>query len=474
MDFLPYDLVDHLIEFLPLNDVKTIVKATVGNRDLATWTRTAEEHLRERYLLDVNVYLEEQGDCDKMSPERPRLENEQNNVIMVRMYIEKRLFGGTRPLAAWDFKNWRHARLGKVEFYACWPDCCAVPYPQADPEEVVRVISLPVALKNEARQPSSLGFSYLCPHQLDPALNMANSVQKTFTTLTWSDCWNGSYGKVNDFLCSYLDREVFLEELRIYIEDVWMLEDGPLSERIIALFERKSSLKLAVGTIPVFQQDDIITHWKKSGGMYRGYKEFYMCDCWQRTENCKHEPINLEWMDSWIARWKNSDGFYVHEGKRKMKLLMNDEEWEKFIGKYSTVGEGLKTSLSIDHPLNFATLEISRGPETLVTYEANPKKLSSAGMWDVIAKWKKGNGHCFVDRSRRIEVVLDYPTLRSMFPNRHSYDVVFVEHPRDNARLKIEKAIFDNSSSTLKRITVVPIDHKEVEDWSLDMLFGRQ
>ncbi|KAK0408298.1 hypothetical protein QR680_003876 [Steinernema hermaphroditum] len=399
MDFLPHALVDHIVDFLPLSDVKTIIKATVlfqEQGDCDGYDDDDDDEYQYEYEYE-NKYDE----MDGALPKRPRLENERKNAILVQMYIEKRLFGGTRPIAEWDFKNWRHARLGKVKFYACWPraDDSAIPtaYPQVDSEEVVRVISLPVASKDEARQPSSLSFSYLCPYQLDSALNMANSVQKTFSALEWNTCWNGSGGKVGDFLYSYLDGEVFLEELRIYIKDVWELEDGP--ERIIALFKRKNSFKLDVNldTISPSERDGIITHWKESSGVYRGYKEICLGE--YSTASCEmsahgyfvhrskrsslhitdselylmivkfepwHEPVSLEWIDS---KWRKGEGLYVHRGKRKMKLLMNDEEWRKFIEKYGTVEE-LKNGPSIDHPSNFATLEISRGPETLVICEA--------------------------------------------------------------------------------------------------------
>ncbi|KAK0408357.1 hypothetical protein QR680_003905 [Steinernema hermaphroditum] len=515
MDFLPHALVDHIVDFLPLNDVKTIVKATVGNRDLAMWNRIAEEHLRERYLLDVNVYLEEQKKCDEamhgFSPKRRRLEDEHKNAMLVQMYIEKRLFGRASPLAEWDFKNWRHAWLGKVAFHSGCPRTAdgTAQYPQADPDEIVRVISLPVATKNETKLPSSLCFNDLCPHQLDPALNMADFVQKTFTALAWNECWDGSEREVDDFLCDYLDREAFLEELVFNIEEVWKLEDGPLSERIVELFKTKNSLKVAaaVGTISVFEENAIVTRWKRSNGMYRGYKEFYMYDCWWRTKNRKmgahgyfvhrskrsslyisetgeymkivkfqpwHEPVSAQWMDSLIEQWKRSQGFYIHRGERKMNLLVNDEEWGKFIRNCNTFGATPKNGFSIEHSSHFATLEISRGPETLVTCEAKRKKLSGAGLRDFIAEWEKGNGHFLVDQSRRIEVEVDYPEFMNMFTDRRNCNAVFINHPRVNARLEIKMAFSDDYYHFFNRITVVPIDPEEVEDWNLDLLFGRQ
>ncbi|KAK0427418.1 hypothetical protein QR680_010218 [Steinernema hermaphroditum] len=131
MDCLPFDLIDHLVHFLPLADVETITKAI----HLAAWNEVAEDHLRERFILNVSVYLpcnddsdqeeskdsndseydedeydEDQDDQDDIPSKRPRLENEKKPAPFL-MFVNKSLFNSRRPISHWNSRNWRRTQV---------------------------------------------------------------------------------------------------------------------------------------------------------------------------------------------------------------------------------------------------------------------------------------------------------------------------------------------------------------------------
>ncbi|KAK0427430.1 hypothetical protein QR680_010222 [Steinernema hermaphroditum] len=153
MDCLPSDLIDHLVHFLPMADVKTIIKATAGSADLAAWNEVAEDHLRERFVLHLSVYLpcnddeeesedsadseydegdhyndapEDEYDEDEqyyIPPKRPRLEDkkkkEGKKPAPFLISVNKSWFGGRRPIGQWNFKNWRRIKTNCINRTSC-------------------------------------------------------------------------------------------------------------------------------------------------------------------------------------------------------------------------------------------------------------------------------------------------------------------------------------------------------------------
>ncbi|KAK0427419.1 hypothetical protein QR680_010218 [Steinernema hermaphroditum] len=231
MDCLPFDLIDHLVHFLPLADVETITKAI----HLAAWNEVAEDHLRERFILNVSVYLpcnddsdqeeskdsndseydedeydEDQDDQDDIPSKRPRLENEKKPAPFL-MFVNKSLFNSRRPISHWNSRNWRYAWLKSVYFHSLQPYTSSPDenelYQPCELQDILRIISLPVAPISDTRSRSSLSLGWIRPTEMDSALNMLNVLQKTFTQTIFCNHGDGIDLKVEEFLSDYLDRE---------------------------------------------------------------------------------------------------------------------------------------------------------------------------------------------------------------------------------------------------------------------------
>uniref|UniRef100_A0A1I7YZ74 Toxin YoeB n=1 Tax=Steinernema glaseri TaxID=37863 RepID=A0A1I7YZ74_9BILA len=83
----------------------------------------------------------------------------------------------------------------------------------------------------------------------------------------------------------------------------------------------------------------------------------------------------------------------------------------------------------------------------------------------LISDWKKGNGETLVNGLTKMQIEMrqhwnrDWPATP-----QHS-------HPLGNTRCLIVQKYTYNGRS-LERISILPIDPENVEDWNLELLFG--
>ncbi|KAK0427431.1 hypothetical protein QR680_010222 [Steinernema hermaphroditum] len=504
MDCLPSDLIDHLVHFLPMADVKTIIKATAGSADLAAWNEVAEDHLRERFVLHLSVYLpcnddeeesedsadseydegdhyndapEDEYDEDEqyyIPPKRPRLEDkkkkEGKKPAPFLISVNKSWFGGRRPIGQWNFKNWRYAWLGRVRFHSYQPDQNEL-YQPYELQDILRIISLPVSTRSGTRSRSVLSLERIKPTEMDSALNMLNVLQKTFTQMKFENCWDGLDLKVEEFLSDYLDRETSLEYLCFQMRKYNSSTKQALADRIVAFFNKKKSVNVLTskGMISDAQGEKIIEHWLNSDGFSQGCKEFRrFSKPWNLNRG--HAPVTMKWMDALIEKWKKCGGLYTCKRMRLFELLLEKQEWYKLLAKNGH--RAWISTLSIKHPSGFWTLDMWNQSERSVVIVCEMQhNLNEAVMKTLLAKWEKGSGEFVVDQFRRIVINMDYRTLFSATrPHTITDYPVFFAHPVVNARLKIDRQRSTRNGDPF-RFSVVPIDTEAVEDWNLDRLF---
>ncbi|KAK0402520.1 hypothetical protein QR680_016378 [Steinernema hermaphroditum] len=513
MDLLSYDLVDHLVQFLPRTDLKTIAKAAYDRLELGNWKLIAERHLKERYFLNVDVYIPYENELET-APKRRKLEEgekagDEKETVLV--FITRRSFtGGSAD--RWDFKRMQYASLGNVWIHSRgW-----LAHEQHRPYDVRKILptlSLPVATRADSFVMGSLCIDSIPnSRSIDLALKMAQVVQKTFAKVSvWSSAI-GAHLRADNFVRDYINHQAFLEDMRFSCS---VFPRGKLPEdRIVLLFkERRTTpltMQLPVDSLPYPKVQEILEHWKNSDGYVAGHRELRMPmfrnrwaalrRSWQNvrgylphpskrsslqfsTECFKivkfepwHSPIDFDWIESLIEDWKKSNGFFIFKGKGGVQLRMANEDWVKLVAKYGPTTRSKPGLLpTIHHPSKFGSLEIRKDrrqrTESAIEIGVILKYLSDAALRSLISKWKNGSGEFVVDmeqhKLKKIEISMDHHVFES-FDNINDELEAFVQHPTANARLMIKEV------GTDYRIVVVPIDAEVVDDWNLKLLFGSQ
>ncbi|KAK0427284.1 hypothetical protein QR680_010151 [Steinernema hermaphroditum] len=495
MDLLPYDLVDHLVQFLPRKDLETITKVACWRPELSNWQLMAEQHLEERYLLDIRVDILQQNEPEG-APKRMKLEggdetDDKSKEIQVSM--EKRLFTG-ELVGPWDFKKLQYASLRDV-----WISCYRL-----DGNGKHQ----PFEMHQNALFIDGSSLWIFCSRgssDVDIALQIAQVMQKTFNRVSFCASSNGVNLMVEDFVTEYINRGMFVEKMDFSCED---FEKERISEdRIVSLFKEKRPNSLSVGlpaeTLSYENIWKILEHWMTSDGYVAGYKELRMrmpknewpTLRWQwrgdhdflphpskrsslllSTDGLKimkfapwHLPVNFDWIDSVIDDWKARDGKYLYRNNRELRLLTEGQDWDKMELKYGplmikTTGEHLPL---IAHPSNLASLEVRKYRNCyLVIATMKIKKLSRAALESFISKWMNSRGDFVVNQQLKATVDLDSRVWRRL-RDRH---LTFYVHPRANSRLSIR----ESRGYGFYTMSVVPIDPETVEDWNLKLLFGAE
>uniref|UniRef100_A0A1I7YQB6 FBA_2 domain-containing protein n=1 Tax=Steinernema glaseri TaxID=37863 RepID=A0A1I7YQB6_9BILA len=110
------------------------------------------------------------------------------------------------------------------------------------------------------------------------------------------------------------------------------------------------------------------------------------------------------------------------------------------------------------------TLKLTKCGE-LLQMDVEHKTLSEEEVQSLISDWQKGNGETLVNGLTEIEVLVRHP--KEFLSLSHS-------HPLGNFRCRRSKVDLGDSPTwlQLERISIVPINHEDVNDWNLELLFG--
>ncbi|KAK0427274.1 hypothetical protein QR680_010147 [Steinernema hermaphroditum] len=512
MNLLPYDLVDHLVQFLPRTDLKTIAKAASERLELSNWKLVAEHHLKERYLLTVDVYIPYENELQNAAKRRKVEEGEKasDQKEMVLVLVQRRSF--TRTSAErWDFKRMKYASLGDVRIHSRgWID--RKQHRPCDVQKMLPILSLPVATRADSFVKSSFCVDNISSSRdIDLAMKMAEAVQKTFAKINVWTSAVGTHPRADSFIRDYINHQAFLEDAGFSCGGIQMYRIS--EDSIVSLFkERRTTpltMHLPAETLSYSKIQEILEHWKNSDEDVAGHKELIMYANiwpilrreWQNDHGYLahptkrssvrfsnrgfkivkfepwHLPVNSDWIDSVIENWKKSDGFFVFKGNHDIQVRMKDEEWDKLVDKYGPTTRSKPGFLpAIRHPSRFGSLQIRKDrrhrPGSAIEIKVIRRFLTDTGLGILTSKWEKSSGEFVVDvnqhKLKKIEVRMDPDTFRYTFYDVNGQCEAFVGHPKENVRLMVKEVW------PIYRFSVVSIDTEEVDDWNLDLLFGSE
>uniref|UniRef100_A0A1I7Y570 F-box domain-containing protein n=1 Tax=Steinernema glaseri TaxID=37863 RepID=A0A1I7Y570_9BILA len=177
MDDLFYDHVEHIVNFLPGKDVKTIAKVAKRSPELKNWRIAAKYHLKKRFLLDVDVRVKE-SDAGEGG-------------VSVHLRVEKTLHNGRHE--DWNFTEWQFAwiRNVKINTYEHSYGYVGV---QTDLHQVLRAVGLPVDASTGATLDGSCCTTSVTPAISDTALKILQATQKEFVKVKMSRLGKDSSG----------------------------------------------------------------------------------------------------------------------------------------------------------------------------------------------------------------------------------------------------------------------------------------
>uniref|UniRef100_A0A1I7YQG0 F-box domain-containing protein n=1 Tax=Steinernema glaseri TaxID=37863 RepID=A0A1I7YQG0_9BILA len=495
MDHLLYDLVEEVVSYLPRADVETIAKVAGRSPALENWSIASEDQLDRRVALKVCVHLQDfERRYDDSSDE------EEERIPRIRLSVQKLLSDGS--WGEWDFKNWRYAWIQIIDIsasvidYLGTMDAPEKTFKESDIDQVLRLVSLPVD-----RSPrSKLSLGYDCNNECDCFCDsftdmedlfweIIENTQKEFASLYVYNSYDHNIDGFGSFVADSIEREAFLDYLS-YNGQRFSLRN--ICVAIAPWFGKTRGRPLKVA----FTQDDpktadvelFIDTWLKSDGTFEEkelnecftvnekYKTVTLGDSSSRYlvhptkrsslligfTNCllQHVPLEFQWIDSVIDEWKEGCGF--NAWRRWVNFFFSfkeAEDWDKLLEKYGPAVDG-GNRLPIAHLTGATFLEVTKSDdwfEIEVKYEYYTKRRLAS----LISRWKKGNGETLVNGLTKmyVEIAKDL----SVTP-QHS-------HPLGKTRCLIVQQ-YIHCGRALVRISILPIDPEEVEDWHLELLFG--
>uniref|UniRef100_A0A1I7ZRN6 F-box domain-containing protein n=1 Tax=Steinernema glaseri TaxID=37863 RepID=A0A1I7ZRN6_9BILA len=503
MDYMLYDLVEEIVSYLPRPEVETIARVATRSPRLQNWSAASEDQLEHRVLLDVHVRF--QG--------FEREENKAERSPRIHISATKRLSEET--VEEWDFRNWRYAWIQNLRIttsFRDFPFGLSAPietFKESDIDQVLRLVSLPV--DPTARScllivgTDSLYAPY--PEMTDLLRKTIEKTRMEFAKVHVDNALKCDaleafvvnciergaslkdmlyYGRsiphrnVYEVIAPHFGKtrgrplKVYLEQIRLgfdniaLIADTWLQSDGTFEETEVKSggFNQQPiwpALKERYKTIVRCRNGGHLAYPTKRSSLFISSDEIRVVkfEPW-------HVPLDFDWLDALIEKWREGWGFYVWKGERKVHFHFKaHEDWKKLMKKYSPVlWPTGRTLLPIVHSKSPSFLEILefddwfeiRLTHALVTQEY---------LKSLISDWMKGNGETLVNGLTKIEFELKVvPKWSPTLPTSYS-------HPLRNLRCLISQP--PNWTAAMRivvRICIVPIDPEDVEYWNLELLFG--
>uniref|UniRef100_A0A1I7YBD6 F-box domain-containing protein n=1 Tax=Steinernema glaseri TaxID=37863 RepID=A0A1I7YBD6_9BILA len=485
MDHLPFDRVEEIANFLPRKDVGTIARVAARSPGLENWSVVSDDQLERRVLLEVCVHL--QGFKHK--------ENEEEKSPRIRISVQKLLSDGSRE--EWDFKNWRYAWIHTLYITASpreEPLDTVAPkraFKESDVRQAMSLVSLPVDPSVRTRlsiATECAGEGELPDKLVDLFWDTVEETQKGFVDV--SATGDDVDVALESFVAYCIEQGAFLEELSYYNSLEGDEGHAVVYNAVASLFGETRGRPLYVyleGLVLDFDYIEIvIDDWLLSDGIYEmktveGANHMFGEEQHEKWEDMLsaigdneirvvkfepwHVPVDLKWIDALIKNWREGCGFYVWRGEGNFSFrLKKNRYWKKLVEEHGPAVERKEQLvLSIAHPKSPIFLEV-RKSETQFEIGVKHEFYTKNKMKKFISDWKKGNRDTLLNGLTKIEVQMDCE--RFPLPQKHS-------HPLVNACLKISKRVYRHVLETVAvRMSIVPIDPKNVEDWNLELLFG--
>uniref|UniRef100_A0A1I7YUJ1 F-box domain-containing protein n=1 Tax=Steinernema glaseri TaxID=37863 RepID=A0A1I7YUJ1_9BILA len=374
MDYLGYDLVEEIVGYLPPEDVDVISRVAAESPGLPAWSLAADEQLEKRFLLDIHISIDEEDD-KKKSP-------------TIRLSAVKILSDELEEVP-WNFTQWRYAAIRNITIKpkSIYDTHQGTP---TDLKKVLRIVSLPVdhraegslSVTGDARSPAAGALVW----------KILRATQKLFVKVHLTHLRSDPSGAFEDFVADYIDRGVFLDDLRCFGDQT---EQNRICAAVAPLFGRKRGRPLTLMLSKVrFEFEDIeriLEEWLKSDGAYEDKKLGVRAHCLRnaawRTITDKfnfvgnaeggfiahpmkrsslhitrktihvvryqrwHDRVDFRWIESVINRWKHRSGRYLLRGEKRLSIVFSTTgDSDKFIGKYGPMMTTSYPHLTIDHP----------------------------------------------------------------------------------------------------------------------------
>uniref|UniRef100_A0A1I8AS06 F-box domain-containing protein n=1 Tax=Steinernema glaseri TaxID=37863 RepID=A0A1I8AS06_9BILA len=530
MDHLTYRLVEEITSYLPRTDVETIARVAARSPRLQNWSIASEDQLDRRVALKVCVHLQGFKREENETERNPRI------LLSVQKLLsdgsrEEWDFTGWRY--AWiQFINIKASVIDDLSTM----EASAETFKESDIDQVLRLVSLSVDLstfkvlseensrfwkENAAR--SCLHIENACygggtPRNLvDLFWKTIGKTRKEFVSVAIDTKFLDVLGPFDLFVTQFIERGAFLEYLSYYdqsalmsriceatapwfgktrgrplnvslpcndlkadeiglIIDAWLQSDGTFEEKgvewgIIHDFSVWFTVKAKYEALRRVPYGRYLAHPTKSSSLFIKHNVIHVVkfEPW-------HVPVDFERIDSLIGKWREGCGFYAWRGKRTFYFSFKDaDDWEKLVEKYGPTVDG-ENRLPIAHLTGTTFLEVIKSVDW-IEIRVKHEFYTMRRLESLISRWKEGNGETLDNGLTKMEVVMAKDlgrdpysiyvsplSLTSKITSQHS-------HPLGSTRCLIVQKYSDYDRS-LERISIVPIDPEEVEDWNLELLFG--
>ncbi|KAK0409028.1 hypothetical protein QR680_004300 [Steinernema hermaphroditum] len=381
MDQLPVDLVDHLLHFLPLTDLKTIKEEAADRPELQNWKAAAEVHLEERFFLRIDIDVLAKKD------------EQEAQDGSTQFYIKCKFHRG-KVKGIWDRKKWRYSWISSIRLSSSFSRPKREQNTATGLEEVLRIVSLPVAALEEIT--GSLDVGWIPPSVADSALRILGAMQKTFGEIM------NSAEYVQDFFRSYMAQETFLKsfysevdssiEAAITFVDKWLHSNMSLRMALNSFEDISYELMAEFET-----EDEILAHPSRSCSLRIGERH---------VEEYAHE--DAAGVESVITDWKAGDGNLLLISESNIVVLESEDEWKKVVEKYgqSKTADEVDT-ISTKHPSCTGVLTLNKDGRCLYFYVSYEVTVNMDDFESVIDRWKAGNGTYLANGRKKMEVLID-------------------------------------------------------------------
>ncbi|KAK0409032.1 hypothetical protein QR680_004300 [Steinernema hermaphroditum] len=467
MDQLPVDLVDHLLHFLPLTDLKTIKEEAADRPELQNWKAAAEVHLEERFFLRIDIDVLAKKD------------EQEAQDGSTQFYIKCKFHRG-KVKGIWDRKKWRYSWISSIRLSSSFSRPKREQNTATGLEEVLRIVSLPVAALEEIT--GSLDVGWIPPSVADSALRILGAMQKTFGEIM------NSAEYVQDFFRSYMAQETFLKsfysevdssiEAAITFVDKWLHSNMSLRMALNSFEDISYELMAEFET-----EDEILAHPSRSCSLRIGERHVEEA---RSSSSYNHVSFIFQYahedaagVESVITDWKAGDGNLLLISESNIVVLESEDEWKKVVEKYgqSKTADEVDT-ISTKHPSCTGVLTLNKDGRCLYFYVSVSLNLYSSSEYfvvqyevtvnmddfeSVIDRWKAGNGTYLANGRKKMEVLIDlehewFPDFAPdwlLWLDKDEIAYSFIAHPNRVAGLKITRIFFDYDNGVLVRMSIV-------------------
>uniref|UniRef100_A0A1I7Z130 F-box domain-containing protein n=1 Tax=Steinernema glaseri TaxID=37863 RepID=A0A1I7Z130_9BILA len=383
MDHLSYDLVEEVVGYLPRRDVETIARASSRSMALERWNIAAEDQ------LDNHDYTE---------------------------FVVDRL--GRRTVGI----SWKMLQATQKNAFA---DVVLRHYKNGDPDAFGDLLSNWI-------QRGGIWEKLRC----DGSFPLKKAIEAV------APLFGRNRGRPLELELPDLPDVCINLDLVLLIVDNWWNSDGAFEEKRVAWkksrrpsvwnrVENKSKRRKKCNHNFIMGEDldnGYLAHHSGRSSLFLSLEGI-------RIEKFQpwHLPVDFQWIDSVIAKWKEGQGFYVFgEARNFVFAWKSDQDWDEFKAKYGEVYS--YQWLELTHWSEILKLRVSKHRKWF-ELEVRQKWFTTSELMSLISDWRKGSGETLLNGLTEIEVLVEH--LSGDLTKLLDDPVLEYTHPNKNARCVI-------------------------------------